>query len=168
MASYGWERSCLLIFSARDDLVKVSWNLMEVPKPIYLTLTSWVKGASPFKNFSPWLISGFGWTTSFVKSFTVVHDDHELLITICLYSSAWFLKTVTQHIGYHFHVFLLLFKPLQLLLKIFFFSLPAHFFSLFVPDSLFQLGGEECVNWSLHKQTKNPYNLLIVKSVIAY
>ena len=26
MASYGWETSCLLIFSARDDLVKVSWK----------------------------------------------------------------------------------------------------------------------------------------------
>ena len=57
MATYGSETSFLLIFSARDDLVKVSWKFMkigcwEVPKPSYpvtsLTLTSWMKGTSSF------------------------------------------------------------------------------------------------------------------------
>ena len=141
-----WQRSCQKVQKYTTTQWKSTVRKCTLLKePIY----------EVFPN--PWLISGFGLTNSFVKS-----------RTIYLYSSAWFLKTVTQHIGYHFHVFLLLFKPLQLLLKIFFFSLPAHFFSLFVPDNLFYLGGEECVNWSLHKQTKNHYNLLIVKSVIAY
>ena len=51
MASYGSGTSFLLIFSARDDLVKVSWKSdarKYQNKPSLLTLTSWVKGTSPF------------------------------------------------------------------------------------------------------------------------
>ena len=51
MASYGSERSFLLIFSARDDLVKVSWKSVAGKCPNQVTppsLTSWVKGTSSF------------------------------------------------------------------------------------------------------------------------
>ena len=53
MASYGSERSFLLIFIARDDLVKVSCK-SDARKcqnqGTLLTLTSWVKEASPFER----------------------------------------------------------------------------------------------------------------------
>ena len=66
--SKGSKRSFLLILSAKDDLVKVSWKSdarkcqNHVKKPL-LTLTSWVKDASPFgsdkgnwqKDDSPYL-----------------------------------------------------------------------------------------------------------------
>ena len=51
MASYGSEISCLLVFSARDDLVKVSWksDAQKCQNQVTpLTLTSWVKVPSPF------------------------------------------------------------------------------------------------------------------------
>ena len=51
MASYGPERSFLLIFSARDHLVKVSWksDTGKCQKQItLLSMTIWVKGTSPF------------------------------------------------------------------------------------------------------------------------
>ena len=51
MASYGSEISFLLVFSARDDLVKVSWksDAQKCQNEVTpLTLTSWVKDASPF------------------------------------------------------------------------------------------------------------------------
>ena len=51
MASFGSETILLLIFCARDDLVKFYENRMlgnaETNRPL-LTLTSWVKGTSPF------------------------------------------------------------------------------------------------------------------------
>ena len=51
MAGNESERTFLLMFSATDDLVKVSWKL-DVEKgqnqDTPLTLTSWVKVASPF------------------------------------------------------------------------------------------------------------------------
>ena len=53
MASYGSEISFLLIFSARDDLVKINENRMSGSAKnnlSLLTLNSWVKGASPFGN----------------------------------------------------------------------------------------------------------------------
>ena len=53
MASYGSETSFLLIFSARDDLVKVSWksDARKCQNQVtLLTLTGWVKGTSPFSN----------------------------------------------------------------------------------------------------------------------
>ena len=53
MATYGSETSFLLIFSARDDLVKVSWKSdarKYQNKLSLLTLTSWVKGTSPFSR----------------------------------------------------------------------------------------------------------------------
>ena len=59
MASYGSQRSFLLIFSAGDDLVRVSWKLDARKcqnQVTLLSLTSWVKGTSPFcieqKRFS--------------------------------------------------------------------------------------------------------------------
>ena len=58
LTTYGklWsERSFLLIFSARDDLVNVSWK-SDTRKCQYqstlLTLTSWLKEASPFGKVS--------------------------------------------------------------------------------------------------------------------
>ena len=54
MASYGHETSFLLIFSARDDLVKVSCksDARKCQNQVtLLTLTSWVKGTSPFVEF---------------------------------------------------------------------------------------------------------------------
>ena len=51
MASYGSEISFLLVFSARDDLVKVSWksDAQKCQNQVtLLTLTSWVKVPSPF------------------------------------------------------------------------------------------------------------------------
>ena len=52
MASYGSEISFLLVFSARDDLVKVSWK-SDAQKCQHevtpLTLTTSVKGTSPFE-----------------------------------------------------------------------------------------------------------------------
>ena len=51
MASSGSNRSFRLIFSARDDLVKVSWKSdarRSQNQVTLLTLTSWVKGISPF------------------------------------------------------------------------------------------------------------------------
>ena len=51
MASYGSEISFLLVFSARDDLVKVSWksDAQKCQNQVTpLTLTSWVKVPSPF------------------------------------------------------------------------------------------------------------------------
>ena len=51
MTSYGPEISFLLVFSARDDLVKVSWksDAQKCQNEVTpLTLTSWVKVPSPF------------------------------------------------------------------------------------------------------------------------
>ena len=55
MANYGSERSFLLIFSVRDDLVKVScksdaWKCQN--QVTLLTLTSWVEGTSPFSCYT--------------------------------------------------------------------------------------------------------------------
>ena len=47
-------KSFLLIFSARDDLVKVSWKSKDRKcqnKDTLLSFTSWVKGTSPFDQF---------------------------------------------------------------------------------------------------------------------
>ena len=83
MASYGSEISCLLVFSARDDLVKVSWksDAQKCQNEVTpLTLTSWVKVPSPFAftisdtYFNQLYISilitfAFWWTLNFKLTF---------------------------------------------------------------------------------------------------
>ena len=80
----GSEKSFLLIFSARDDVVKVSWNLMEVPKPTYPSLlwaSEW-KEPAPLKSFS---LIDFGlWLNHLLRQ--------------VLHSSSWWPWTTHRHV----------------------------------------------------------------------
>ena len=72
MVRYGSETSFLLIFSARDDLVKVSWtsDARKCQNQVtLLTLTSWVKGTSPFVGevLPIWRLTFLGSSCNFQK-----------------------------------------------------------------------------------------------------